>query len=53
MPAEPTTSPVFTIKGTDAEPSDSAVSALARLLLAVADRDDAPAPNKETVASVT
>ena len=32
-----TTSPTFSIIGTDAEPSDASISALARLLLAVAD----------------
>ena len=37
-----TTSPTIEIKGDDAEPSDAAISALARLLLAVADQDDPP-----------
>ena len=40
MPAEPTTSaPTFCIIGTDAEPSDAAIAALSRLLLAAADRE--------------
>lgn len=42
MPAEPiTTAPVFEIIGNDGEPTDSAISALARLLLAVVDAEEA------------
>jgi hypothetical protein len=53
MPANvTTTAPTIEIIGDDAEPSDSAISALARLLLSVADHDDTTT-NKETVASVT
>jgi hypothetical protein len=40
MPVEPATAPTFTIIGSDHEPSDAAISALARLLLAVADAEE-------------
>lgn len=46
MPSSPPiTAPAIEIIGTDAEPSDSAIGALARLLLAVADHDTHTPPS--------
>ena len=56
MPADTTTAPTFATIGDDTEPTAAAVSALARLLLAVANDthtpiNDTPSP-AEAVASV-
>ena len=44
MPAN--TAPTFATIGTDTEPSDAAIGALARLLLSVADHDDTQNDNR-------
>ena len=53
MPANVTTSPTIEIKGDDAEPTDGAISALCRLLLADDTHTHSTPPPAAAVASVS